>query len=59
MNVCLGGFTRVNTASEIIFGYEDDLLKKLRDLDTFNGGDPTIPIKVGFMENKTYEETFF
>jgi hypothetical protein len=57
VNVCLGGFTRKNKAQDIIFGYDDNLLKMLRDLDTFIGGDPTILIKVGFMDNKTYEDT--
>jgi hypothetical protein len=46
IEIAFGGFTMRRSPQELLFGYEDDFLRQLRDLDPAMGGDPSLSIVV-------------
>ena len=42
MEVGFGGLTQKRTPNDLIFGYEDPFLTKMKALDPMLGGDPSI-----------------
>jgi hypothetical protein len=54
--VGLGGIVQERSVQDLVFGYEDDFLKNLRDMDPATGGDPSINIVVALNELNLTED---
>lgn len=58
VEVGFGGFVQTRSVEELLFGYEDDFLKQLKEMDPMLGGDPSIVTLVALNEpNSTLEES--
>lgn len=55
IEVSFNGYTMRRSVKELLFGFEDDLLRQLRDTDPAQGGDPSLSIIVGINEHNTTE----
>lgn len=42
IEVGFGGFTMKRSVQELLFGFEDPFLKNFVEMDTMQGGDPSI-----------------
>jgi hypothetical protein len=53
LNEVLNLFTS-RSVKDLLWGYEDDLLKTVRETNYFLGGDPTVSSKFSLLNNQTY-----
>jgi hypothetical protein len=59
IEIGFGGFTQKRTVNELLFGYEDEFLKNLKEMDTMLGGDPSIETTVALNEpNSTLDDAY-
>ena len=55
---CFYGFTQTRNVSDLLWGYIDPFITKIKNGNPQEGGDPSLPDKVSLVANTTYELSF-
>lgn len=58
INHVLNGMTTIKTVKELLWGYKNSFIHKIKTLNPQEGGDPSLPDTVSLMTNITYDTSF-